>query len=104
MILDKRIPVSITYIPAETPKGTYGMTFDGYVQVFALNTKTIKQTARTIIHEIKHIEMDTERPSQWEECHCFIEAEKHNNKDLTLSDMRRIIRDVKRLYPELPWR
>ena len=104
LILDKRIPVSITYIPAETPKGTYGMTFDGYVQVFALNTKTIKQTARTIIHEIKHIEMDTERPSQWEECHCFIEAEKHNNKDLTLSDMRRIIRDVKRLYPELPWR
>lgn len=103
LILDKNIPVEINYTNDVEP-GTRGYTLGGSIFIYAQNTRTVQLTAETIIHEAAHIELSTKKRTQWEEAYCFAQEAKHKKKQLTFADLKRIIKAVKTLYPEYPWR
>lgn len=102
-IIKNNIPVEINYTD-DVNKGTRGATYGHSIFIYAKNTRTVKLTTQTIIHEVAHIELATDRDTQWEEAYCFAQEEKHIKKVLTYSDLKDIIKKVKRLYPEYPWR
>lgn len=75
------------------------------IMIFASETKTVQVTAETLIHEITHHKYNIGE-SQWAESVCFAQELKHRmgKSQLTVSELRNIIKTVKELYPELPWR
>lgn len=75
------------------------------IYIFASETKTIQNTAETLIHEITHHKYDI-GDSQWAECVCFAQELKHRTgrNNLTGNELKDIIKTVKGLYPKLPWR
>lgn len=75
------------------------------IYIFASETRTVQKTAETIVHEITHHRYDI-GDSQWAECVCFAQETKHRTgkEALTGAELKNIIRTVKELYPELPWR
>lgn len=82
-----------------------GQQFGDEIRIYASETKTVQLTAETIIHEITHHKYDI-GGCQWAECVCKAQEFKHKtNKDkLTGSEIRDIIKLIRRLYPELSWR
>lgn len=102
-IMSNHIGVEVNYTN-ECESGTRGYTFGGSIVVFAKNTRTVKLTTQTIIHEAAHIELSTRKRTQWEEAYCFAQEAKHTKNELTFADLKGIIKKVKRLYPEYPWR
>lgn len=84
---------------------TYGAQFGDVIRIFASDTKTVQRTAEILIHEVTHHRYDI-GGSQWSECVCKAQELKHReNKDkLTNEELRDIIKSVKALYPEYPWR
>lgn len=97
------VPVEINYTSEYEP-GVRGTTYGNTIYVSAQVTKSIKTTAKTIIHEAAHLQLNTKVNSQHEEAYCFAQEAKHDKAQLTYSDLRNIIKQVKRLYPELKWR
>ncbi|MDY5988308.1 MAG: phage minor capsid protein [Coprococcus catus] len=87
------------------PKDTDGQQFGNTIQIYASDTKTVQRTAEVLIHEITHHRYDI-GGNQWSECVCKAQEVKHRNKrnELTSDELRSIIKAVKQLYPELPWR
>lgn len=73
--------------------------------IYASDTMTVQKTAETIIHEVTHYRYDI-GGSQWSECVCRAQEMKHqlNRNKLTGDELRGIIKSVKGLYPDLPWR
>ena len=102
-ILSHGTGIDIYYNKEDTPKNKRGYCSGNNITIFACNTRTIKTTAETIIHEATHIEYDV-GGTQWAEAFCFAQEAKHTKKILTISDLRSIIKEVKELYPEYPWR
>lgn len=102
-IVQNKVPVEVNYTD-ETEKGTRGYTFGGSIFVYARNTRTVRLTTETIIHEAMHVELSTIRRTQWEEAFCFAQEAKHRKKRLTFADLKDIIKTVKELYPDYPWR
>ena len=89
----------------DNPNNLYGLQEDDDIYIFASDTKTIQKTSEVIIHEITHHKYNI-GGSQWAECVCMAQEMKHRlNKDtLTGSELRGIIKTVKDLYPDYPWR
>lgn len=89
----------------DNPENLYGRQFKDEIWIYASNTKTIQKTAETIVHEVTHYKYDI-GGTQWAECVCMIHELKHRLKknNLTKSEAEDIIKLVKKLYPELPWR
>lgn len=85
--------------------GVLGEQFGDTVWIYASETKTVQNTAETLIHEITHHRYDI-GGSQWAECVCFAQELKHRTgkTKLTGDDLRNIIKTVEELYPDLPWR
>lgn len=85
--------------------GVLGEQFGDTVWIYASETKTVQNTAETLIHEITHHRYDI-GGSQWAECVCFSQELKHRTgkTKLTGDDLRNIIKTVEELYPDLPWR
>lgn len=85
--------------------GTRGYQEKNDIMIFASETKTVQVTAETLIHEITHHKYNIGE-SQWAESVCFAQELKHRmgKSQLTVSELRNIIKTVKELYPELPWR
>lgn len=102
-IIQNKVPVEVNYTD-ETEQGTRGYTYGGSILVYARNTRTVKLTTETIIHEAMHVELATKRRTQWEEAFCFAQEAKHTKKRLTYADLKDIIKAVKELYPDYPWR
>lgn len=102
-IIQNKVPVEVNYTD-ETEKGTRGYTFGGSIYIYARNTRTVRLTTETIIHEAMHVELGTNRRTQWEEAFCFAQEAKHRKKQLTFADLKDIIKTVKKLYPDYPWR
>ena len=102
-IIKSKINVEISYTD-EVNSSTRGVSFGSNILVYAKNTRSVQLTTETIIHEATHIELNLEKPTQWEEAYCMAQEAKHKKKKLTYSDLRGIIKEVKELYPELPWR
>lgn len=102
-IVKNKIPVEVNYTDEVKP-GTRGVTIGRSILIYAKNTKTIRLTTETIIHEATHIELASRKKTQWEEAYCFAQEAKHTKKQLTFTDLKSIIKTVKKLYPEYPWR
>ena len=102
-ITNNSVNVEINYTD-EFEEGTRGFTLGNSIFIYAKNTKTIRLTTETIIHEVAHVELGTSKRTQWEEAYCFSQEAKHTKKQLTFDDLKGIIKTVKMLYPEYPWR
>ena len=94
--------VEINYTD-EAPKGVRGETFGRSITIYAKNTRTIKATAKTLVHEVTHCKYGI-GGSQWAEAVCFAREHIHEHGELTFRDKRNIIKSVKELYPEYQWR
>ncbi len=101
-IVDNNIFVEINYTD-ECPKNIRGYTTGDSIIIFAQNTKTISITTQTLIHECTHSKYKI-GGNQWAEAQCFSAELLHEKNELTISDMRVIIKKVKELYPEYQWR
>ena len=102
-IIQNKVPVEVNYTD-ETEEGTRGYTLGRSIFIYARNTRTVRLTTETIIHEAMHIELGTDRRTQWEEAFCFAQEAKHKKKQLKFADLKDIIKTVKELYPDYPWR
>ena len=89
----------------DNPDKLYGKQWKDNIRIYASDTKTIEKTAETLIHEITHHRYDI-GGSQWSECVCRAQELKHkyHRNTLTADELRSIIKEIKELYPELPWR
>lgn len=87
----------------DAPKGVRGESFGHSIIIYAKNTRTIKLTAKTIIHEVTHCKYKI-GGSQWAEAVCFSMEHIHEHGQLTFQDKRNIIKTVKELYPKYQWR
>lgn len=85
--------------------GIRGEQFGDTIWIHASDTQTVQNTAETLIHEITHHRYDI-GGSQWSECVCFAQEFKHRTgkTKLTGDELRNIIKTVKELYPDYPWR
>lgn len=101
-IIEKEPNIEINYT-LEAPKGIRGYQYGKNIYIFVKNTKTIKVTTETLIHEITHMKLDI-GGDQWSEAVCIAQEKRHTKDVLTYSDMRDIIKETKRLYPEMKWR
>ena len=101
------IPVEINYT-ADVLEGKRGETYGNKIFIYAQNTRTKALITKTIIHEAQHLKLGTSENSMREECVCFAAEKMHElreNRQLTYSETRYIIKKVKRLYADdLPWR
>ena len=102
-IVNNKTMVEINYTD-EAPDNRRGIRMGNYICVYVRNTRTVRLTTETIIHEAAHAELSLEKQTQWEEAYCFAQELKHRKKQLTMSDLKGIIKTVKKLYPEYPWR
>ena len=102
-ILQKGLNVEVNYTQ-DVPANLRGQRVGNNLYIFAHNTKSVRRTVQTIIHETAHHELSTKKATQWEEAYCFAQEEKHLKNALTYNDLRSIIRTVKRLYSDLSWR
>ena len=87
----------------EAPEGVRGETMGRFITIYAQNTRTVKLTAKTLIHEVTHCKYGI-GGDQWSEAVCFCREHIHENGSLTYQDIRNIIKTVKELYPEYRWR
>lgn len=87
----------------DPPKGERGYCTGHSITIHAKNTRTIKETAKAIIHEVTHSKYRI-GGSQYAEAVCFAREHLHEYGQLTFQDMRNIIKTVKELYPEYQWR
>ena len=73
------------------------------ITVFVDETKTIKETAKTVIHEAFHT--SDYGMCQRSEVYCIAKEKQHEKggNPLTEEEIKDIIRLVRRLYPHLPW-
>lgn len=102
-IVNNKTSIDIYYGKENAPKNTRGFCVGNHITIYAYNTKTIKCTAETIIHEVTHMERKI-HGTQWSESVCFSQERKHTKKELTTQDLRDIIKEVKQLYPDYKWR
>lgn len=85
--------------------GIRGMQINNEIWIHASDTKTVQNTAETLIHEITHHKYDI-GGTQWAECVCFAQELKHKTgkTKLTGTELKNIIKTVAELYPDYPWR
>lgn len=108
VIMDKNIKIDFNYSKFDLfdDAVTYGETRGNNITVYPNNHKSISELVKTIIHETTHIELDTEVFTQKEEVYCRLQELKHQKSSYTVSDIRKIISEVKRIseYNTLKWR
>ena len=101
VIREKDVNVLLIYGEDVEP-GNVGELFENEIRIFADKTKTVHETALTIVHEAKHAEID--RPNtKDQELLCFMEEYKHDKKDLTQRVIDELRAMIDKLYPELEW-
>lgn len=101
-ILSGKYDIEVNYTDECRPD-ILGTNIGNHIYIYAQNTKTIKRTAETLIHEMTHA---TEKigGNQWAEARCIAAEWMHRKGSLTTTNLRAIIRLVKELYPLLDWR
>lgn len=105
-IKKKKIPVYMLY-NVDNPEGLSGMydPIDKSICIYADKTKTISESAKTIIHEAMHDRLG-HKGTKKEEALCFLEEMKYEGVKLTPELIRGIIKSINHsdLYRDLPWR
>ena len=73
------------------------------IGIYTDKTSSVQKTAEVVVHEAYHL--DDFGNCQKSEVYCIIKERQHNKKDdpLTKKEVDDIIKDVKYLYPNLPW-
>ena len=95
------VPVFLLY-GAENPDG-YAGTYDPFedrITVYCDVTKTVSETAKTVIHEAMHRKLGSTN-SFAEELACYKAEEIHEKGSLTKEDVARIIKHIRENYPNL---
>ena len=100
-ILENNVFVSVKYDGSENLRGR---AFGRFITIYANETKSVKMTTRTIIHEATHLRLNRDKYTQWEEAYCYAQELKHEKNKLTWSDLRDTIKWAKKNYPDYPWR
>ena len=95
------VPVRLCY-GIDNPNGYLGEydPLDDVITVYCDKTKTIIETAKTVIHEATH-RMNGNKNTLKEEVECYIAEARHIKPKLTENDINAIIELVKEAYPEL---
>lgn len=105
-IKENEIPVYLLYNTDNPNKlsGEYDP-FERRIYIYADVTKTINETAKTVIHESMHDKLG-HTGTRKEEVRCFIEELKHDGIELTYERIKNIIKAVNNseVYKKLPWR
>lgn len=94
--------IEINYT-TEVSKSLLGRSRGHNVVVYANNTRTVKRTTETLIHEMTHAHYDI-GGSQWAEAQCISAEWLHRKGTLTVSDLRAIVKLTKELYDDYSWR
>lgn len=78
--------------------------FNNVIIIYADKTITVKKTAEIVVHEANHLE--DFGPCQKSEVYCMIQEKRHEKggSSLTVKEVSDIIKLVKDLYYDLPWR
>lgn len=86
----------------DNPKGFSGEydPFDDVIKIYCDVTKTISETAVSVIHEATHRKLGNTATKQ-EEIECFKAEIMHRKGKLTENDINAIIKHVNEAYPEL---
>ena len=97
----ENVPVRLCY-GVDNPGGNCGKydPLDDVITIFCDITKTIKDTASTLIHEATHRKLGC-TGTVAEEVECFKAELIHQKGKLTKSDIDTIMRHVEKYYPEL---
>lgn len=98
------IKIEIFYNVDSKP-GVFGQQIGDEIFIFASETKTVQQTTETIIHEVTHHRYNI-GGTYWAECVCRAQEYKHrlNQNQLTYSQLRSIIKEIKDAYHGMRWR
>ncbi len=97
------ITVEINYTDEVEPT-LYGTILGKHICVYAHNTKSVLETAATIVHEATHAKYGI-GGNQWAEAQCFAAEEIFKTgKPLTFEQKKSIIKNVKKSYPYFEWR
>ncbi|MDE5825113.1 MAG: hypothetical protein K2H91_10605, partial [Lachnospiraceae bacterium] len=85
--------------------GTRGNTDGVITNIFIRNTRTVKQTAKTIIHEVTHIVYGTARTDKHnsieEEFLCALRSQSHDNPKMSQEEIRQLFESIERTYSYL---
>lgn len=98
---ENEIDVNLWY-GVDVPKGRTGIFEDGIIHVYVENTKTVLDTALTVIHEATHAKINKPN-SKNQELECFKNEKLHQGIELTDSVIQSIIKEINELYYYLDW-
>lgn len=102
LIVENKIRILLDY---SKKQGVYGQAFGADKSiVYVANTQSVQKTAQIIIHEVTHNRINSATYTRREEVIAHIREAKHLNPNLSFGEIRNIINQVDRLYPELPYR
>ena len=75
---------------------------DGEINIYADNTKTVRETAITVIHEATHAKINKPNTKN-QELQCYMNEYRHQNIELTEKVVQDIINHINDKYPNLKW-
>jgi len=76
------------------------------IAIYPNNCKSVSALAKTIIHEVEHLKINSDYNTQKEEVRCKLAEIKHTKNNYDYSDIRRTITEVKKIngYNGMSWR
>lgn len=76
------------------------------IAIYPNNCKSVSALAKTIIHEVEHLKINSDYNTQKEEVRCKLAEIKHTKNNYDYSDIRRTITEVKNIngYNGMSWR
>lgn len=86
----------------DVDEGLDGLFEDGEINIYADNTKTVRETAITVIHEATHAKINKPNTKS-QELQCYVNEYRHQNIELTEKVFQDIINHINDKYPNLKW-
>lgn len=86
----------------DVDEGLDGLFEDGEINIYADNTKTVRETAITVIHEATHAKINKPNTKN-QELQCYMNEYRHQNIELTEKVVQDIINHINDRYPNLKW-
>lgn len=99
---EKDIPIYLSYGIELDDENEVGRFFEDAIYVYVDRTKTVNETALTIIHEATHAKIDKPNTKN-QEFECFANEYRHRGIKLTESVKKFIIRHIDEMYDDLEW-
>ena len=86
----------------DVDEGLDGLFEDGEINIYADNTKTVRETAITVIHEATHAKINKPNTKN-QELQCYMNEYRHQNIELTEKVVQDIMNHINDKYPNLKW-